>query len=124
RPCRMGRRGSWCEYGMAVGAARAAGASTAEQVFVAATELGDQAMGQVAGVSPGDVASVARLAKRGLAPRPPPSGGNRPELTIVAESASGAGVEFRATHPDGALTPSASHEFAPSAPPSSSEIPT
>jgi RHS repeat-associated protein len=78
---------------MAVNAARAAGASTAEQVLAGATQLGDEGVSQLTGVSPRDVADLARLAKRGLAPRPPPGAGSS-GVTVIGESASGPGVDL------------------------------
>ena len=79
---------------MAVNAARSAGATTAEQMIAAATQLGDEAVGQIAGVSPGDVAAVGRLAKRGLSPRPPPGPSGGSHAVIVGEAADRPGVDL------------------------------
>jgi RHS repeat-associated protein len=82
----------------AVGAARAAGASTMEQVGAAAAQLGDEYVGQVVGVRPSDVKTVANLAKRGLAPRPPPEGAaEAAHVTVVGESELGPGVDLESS---------------------------
>lgn len=70
--------------GAAVGA-RAAGAGVGRQLGAAAIQLGDEALGELAGVSPGDVADLARLGRPGASPD---------QAQIVVESASG-GVELR-----------------------------
>lgn len=71
---------------MAAGAARAGGATTAEQVMAGLSELGDDAIGEITGVSPGDVAGFARLAKRGLSPRPPPGQAGGLEAVVIGEA--------------------------------------
>ena len=64
--------------------ARAAGAGVGRQLGAAAAQLGDEALGELAGVSPGDVADLTRLGRAA----------HTGQAQIVGESASG-GVELR-----------------------------
>jgi hypothetical protein len=81
---------------MAVSSARAAGATTAEQVVAGLTQLGDEAVGELTGVGPRDVADLGRLARERLAPRPPGGSGSGPsEVMLVTEASDHAEFDLR-----------------------------
>jgi RHS repeat-associated protein len=86
---------------MAVNAARAGGATTAEQIVTGLTQLGDDAVGEATGASPGDVAGLGRLAKRGLSPRPPPGLSGGSDVVIVGEAADRLGANLVPRHAAG-----------------------
>ncbi len=70
---------------MAVAGARAAGAGATEQILTGAGQLTDEAVGEIVGVSPGDVAGLVRLARR-------PSSG--PAGAMVVVESPGGGVDL------------------------------
>lgn len=79
---------------LAVSSARAAGATASEQIATALTQLADEAVGEITGVSPSDVADLAHLANRGWNGASSPPQPSRPGSVVIGESSTGPGVTF------------------------------
>jgi RHS repeat-associated protein len=79
---------------LAVTSARTAGASTAKQVIAGATQLGDEAAGELLGVSPKDVVDLSRLARQRLAPRVPyDAAAGHSGVTMIGEATDRPGLD-------------------------------
>lgn len=79
---------------LAINAARASGATAAEQIAAGVSQLGDEALGEITGISPGDIAALARTAKNRLEPRSAPSSSSTPGATIVGEATNRPGADL------------------------------
>jgi len=96
---------------LAMNAARGAGATATEQALAGVVQVSDEAMAELTGLSPRDLADLARRARRLSATPTVPATSNPPGAVQVTESATHIGTESTSQLPVGGATanPSFAH---------------